>query len=241
MLNKETKEKLLRGDIWTGLPLMNPDYSGWNGQANVFGDLVKRCKPPFILEVGTWKGQSCFTMLDAALKEGLDTDIICVDTWLGSIEMRTNNPPSTILSDEYASKKWLEERDLKLVNGYPTIYHQFLSNCVHRGYSSRVIPLPQTSVAGYFILREFRVHPNMIYLDASHDYEDFTRDINLYWDLLQPGGVIFGDDYNSWWGVERGVNEFVLRKGLTLEVFSLLKGWGEVFQQTYWVLQKPLV
>lgn len=236
MLDKETKEKLLRGDIWTGLQLMKPDYSGWNGTADIFGDLVREYKPPFILEVGTWKGQSCFTMLDAATKEQIDTDIICVDTWLGSIEMRTDLPPRSF--NEHDAKIWLKDRDMGLVHGYPTIYQQFLSNCVHKGYSEKIIPLPQTSVAGAVILRTFKVHPKMIYLDASHDYEDFTRDLNLYWDLLSPGGVIFGDDYNSWWGVERGVNEFVERTSIPLEVFSLRKGWREVFEQTYWVLRK---
>ena len=54
------------------------------------------------------------------------------------------------------------------------------------------------------------IKADLIYIDASHDYEDVRVDLEAYWPLLNEGGVIFGDDYNEhqWPGVVEAVNEF---------------------------------
>ena len=38
---------------------------------------------------------------------------------------------------------------------------------------------------------------DMVYIDAAHDYENVTNDIKLWIDLIKPGGVISGHDYEQ--------------------------------------------
>lgn len=36
---------------------------------------------------------------------------------------------------------------------------------------------------------------DVIYIDASHEYKNVRQDLEAWWPLLRPGGVMFGDDY----------------------------------------------
>jgi hypothetical protein len=50
---------------------------------------------------------------------------------------------------------------------------------------------------------------DIIYIDASHDYESVKTDILSWFPKLKTGGIICGDDYITGWpGVVRAVNEF---------------------------------
>lgn len=231
-------KNILSYNVYKDFSPMPLDLQGWNGEGQVFEDLVKWTKPELIIEVGTWKGQSSFSMMDTAKKIGLDTKMYCVDTWLGGVEMWHGNMPQTWNGSTYEKEKWTDERDLRLKNGYPSIYYQFISNVIHKGYTDRIIPFPQTSTIAWkwFYMKEIKA--DLIYIDASHEYNDVVQDLNLYWKILKPGGYMFGDDYNSWAGVEHGVNDFVKQNNLKLDVFSLKKGWNEKFEQTWWVLKK---
>ena len=78
---------------------------------------------------------------------------------------------------------------------------------------------------------------DFIYIDARHDYCGVMEDIELYWPILKPGGIIAGHDYNDNseirgqdWGlcgdgitrnemaVKGAVNDFFLPKGYTISV-----------------------
>lgn len=54
------------------------------------------------------------------------------------------------------------------------------------------------------IIREFSVnasrffpdnHFDFIYIDAAHDYQNVTEDLESWWPKLKPGGIIAGHDY----------------------------------------------
>ena len=54
-----------------------------------------------------------------------------------------------------------------------------------------------------------KISPDLIYVDASHEYECVYQDISLYWKLLRNGGILLGDDYCKWQpGVVKAVEEF---------------------------------
>jgi len=201
-------------NIYEGLELLPEDSQGWNGNDPIFKELIKEKQPSVVIEVGTWKGQSAVNMGKAIKEQGLNTTLYCVDTWLGAIEFWDNLADSS-------------ERDLMLKNGYPQVYYQFLSNIVHNNLQDVIIPFPNTSLtcAKYFISKNIKA--DLIYIDASHEYEDVLKDIKVYWEILNDGGIMFGDDYSAWSGVKEAVNKFKQENNLTLG--------GDL---NFWVLKK---
>ena len=174
-----------------------PDLQGWGSDDPIFRELIAAIRPKVIIEVGTWKGASAIHMARVAEELGLDTRIICVDTWLGSPEHFLAQQPG-----------WRES--LLLRNGFPHLYFTFLANVVRSGLSERIIPLPSTSENAAVILRARRIAAELVYIDAAHEEEPAYRDFRLYWDLLSPDGVLLGDDYIAWEGVTRAANRFAV-------------------------------
>jgi hypothetical protein len=138
---------------------------------------------------------------------GLNCKITCVDTWLGALEF-------------WKDLRETPERDLMLRHGYPQIYYQFLSNVVHSGVQDVILPMPLPSSIAWKAIDQ---KAQLIYIDGSHEYEDVKADCLNFWNLLDDGGVMFGDDIN-WEGVERAVKE----------VFSNF----ETIEGIYWVAKK---
>jgi hypothetical protein len=185
------------------------DVQGWGADSLIFAELIAETQPRLIVEVGSWKGASALHMASVCDDLDLDTRICCVDTWLGAYEFIGAGDDLT--------------RDLRLVHGYPSVYYQFLSNVVRSGHVSRIVPFPQTSLIASRYLWHHQIRAELIYIDGSHDAEDVLSDIRAYWPLLRKGGVLFGDDYDSWEGVRRAV-------GVSGHPFELVKG-------RFWVMR----
>lgn len=165
------------------------DLHGWNEVPEV-QDL--NIDPKLIVEVGTWKGASAIKWA----KKFPESEVICIDTWLGSEEM------------------WMEHRDqarygsLLLKNGYPSIYRTFLGNVVREGVAGQITPMPMTSAMGLNLLMEWDFRPDIIYVDAGHDYNSVKMDIMKSLCLFPK--IICGDDYQPGWpGVVQAVDEFL--------------------------------
>jgi cephalosporin hydroxylase len=62
------------------------DMQGWSSSGPLCREVISAVRPEVIVEVGTWKGASAIHMAQTARDLGLSTQIICVDTWLGSTE-----------------------------------------------------------------------------------------------------------------------------------------------------------
>lgn len=191
------------------------DISGWNGNSSVFCKLIDSVKPTLIVEVGSWKGMSAINMASYLKKNNINCQILCVDTWLGSEEF-------------WGRLKHTPERDLKLKNGYPQIYYQFLTNIVLSGVKEYILPFPTTSTIAAKYFKNNNIQPELVYIDASHEYEDVLCDIKNYFDLLRRGGIIFGDDYVAWPGVKLAVNKFCEEKQLKFEIL----------ENNFWVIVK---
>jgi Methyltransferase domain len=192
-----------------------PDLHGWGGDSPAFRELILETKPRLIVEVGTWKGASAIEMARVLADAGLPGEILCIDTWLGALEFWTDHDDP----ERY--------RSLRLRHGWPQVYYQFLANVVHRGHQSRIIPFPQTSATGALWLRYYDIRAELIYIDASHEEEDVLADLSAYWEVLAPGGTLFGDDYD-WDGVRLAVQQFAGEHRLTI-----------AFTADKWVLRKP--
>lgn len=171
---------------------------GWNSYSPIFRQLIEETRPKTIIEVGTWLGASAINMAKITKELNLNTKIYCVDTWLGAEEFWT-------------WKKDTPERDLKLKNGYPQVYFDFLSNVVAHNVQDTIIPIPNTSYIGSLILKNYNVNAELIYIDGSHEYLDVKNDIYSYTGLLTKNGVMFGDDM-GWEQVSKAVHEVLGNK-----------------------------
>lgn len=48
--------------------------------------------------------------------------------------------------------------------------------------------------------------PDLVFIDAAHDYENVKLDIQRWWPLVRDGGMLVGHDFNHKWpGVERAI------------------------------------
>lgn len=195
------------------------DLQGWgSSDSPVFEEVFRQLRPQTVVEVGAWKGRSAVYMAEVARSLGLDTTIVCVDTWLGGLDH--------LLSDE-----WREQ--LRFVNGMPRIYAVFLANVVSRGLAERIIPFPQTSTTAAAFLLHHGVLVDLLHIDASHEEADVLADCRAWWKILRPGGVLIGDDYTPVWpGVVNAANAFAREVGCRLQV-------GGARGLEKWVVQKP--
>lgn len=179
------------------------DLQGWGWNHGIFEDAIKAVRPKIIVEVGTWKGATAIRMAEIVKSLGLDTRIICIDTWLGS--------------EEHFLGQGAEERfSLRRTNGFPQLYFTFLGGVVRRGLQDIIIPLATTSTHGAIILDKTNVRPDLIYLDAAHDYRSVQSDLEDYWPLLSDNGILIGDDYIGWGGVTQAANEFAMKNNVPL-------------------------
>ena len=206
-------------DVYDSFVPTHPlDLQGWVGNQTIFEKLIDQQKPNVIIEVGTWKGKSAIMMANVVKRLNLNCKIYCVDTWLGAIEFWD----------------WLShtpERNLHLKHGYPQVYYQFLSNVVHTNNQDVIIPVPLPSNLGCKLLKRKNIQSQLIYIDASHETDDVYDDMKHYYELLSPGGIMFGDDY-SWESVRNGVSKFVKEQNMSMDAIKE--------ESVNWILKKPL-
>ena len=150
-----------------------------------------------ILELGSWLGKSTRFLLDAAPK----ATVIAVDHWKGTLQIMSDAP----------------EQGRK----FPILYDQFLSNCWE--YKDRLIPVKNNTVEAMGEVYNLGIRPDLVYVDASHDYDsaiaDLTEAVKLF-----PNAVFVGDDFSTnWKGVMCAVWETALK--LRSPVMVLSHAW----------------
>ena len=162
------------------------DLQGWHSQHPYLTRAIAEVTPKVVVEVGVWKGASVVTMAKEIQRQNLDTAVIAIDTWLGS-------------SEHYLWEKFIPDLDFEF--GYPRLYHKFAANICNEGLADIVVPLPLDSINGFQLLKEKGIRPDVLHIDAGHDYMSVMGDLKAWWPQLTPGGVLIGDDYfKSWLG-----------------------------------------
>lgn len=191
--------KLLRENYpW---PVECPPLSENAGQAEGWGvpDVLLKAnlteKTNLIVELGSWLGQSTRFILDNAP----NAIVIAVDHWNGSPEHQDD---------------WKE-----LLS---TLYHDFLH--LNWKYRSRLIPVRETTLDGMVAISRYGLKPDLIYIDADHQYESVKADLEMA-NALFPEAILVGDDYSGLrrkddscdYGVRRAVNHFVYERGWSVQ------------------------
>jgi hypothetical protein len=198
---------------WEGVGQRPTDDNSFHGDPEVFSMLIEAIRPKLIIEVGSWKGHSANHMADMARKLDLTVRIICVDTWLGSVE-------------HWAKEKW--RPDLHIEHGRPTIWERFQGNTMARGNQNLIYPLPMPSSQASALMRRFGVAADLIYIDGAHDYSSVRADLSGFFPLLAPEGVMFGDDYPHE-PVRQAVHDFAAESGVAVMASGRRK----------WILDTP--
>lgn len=211
-LHRAVMQKLYGRDLWDGFRPARPPQpgvQGWNGDHPALAQLATMAGQKIVIDVGVWKGQSTITMAAAMKRAQLDSCIIAVDTFLGSIE------------------HWGAGLFAR-AHGMPDLYQTFLENVYYAGVADYIIPLPQTSTTAALILQRLGISAAVVHIDASHEYADVMRDAEEFWKVLGEGGFLIGDDYHEAWpGVVRAAGEFSARLGRPM-----------IVQPPKWILRK---
>jgi hypothetical protein len=169
---------------------------------SVFGELVALLRPSLLIEFGSWEGASALAWCVAADEaEMADSPplILCVDTWLGSVEHWMN---------DYPDSEWSRER-LNVVAGNPQVFDTFKNSVSVCGYEERVLPFRTTTLVAAAALDRLEVRAQLIYVDAGHDTDSVLRDLRVADQLVTDEGVIVGDDW-GWRTVRLAVYRFLI-------------------------------
>ena len=173
---------------WPVKPDVRTFYHGFLHESNKF--IFNRHRGDdikVVIELGSWLGQSALYFYDLFP----NAEIICIDHWEGSPE----------LMNEY--------REV-----IPVLYETFLVNCWN--YRDRITPIRIDSLNGLEICSKFGVDPDLIYIDASHTYDDCFQDMVFAYNLFE-NAIIIGDDW-QYQDVREAVNDFNEKYGTSVDV-----------------------
>lgn len=118
-----------------------------------------------IIELGSWMGKSTRFFLDSF--EGM---MFCIDTWRGAPEQKAHHAKNLHIA-----------------------FETFLSN--NYKYKDRLIPLRMNTISGLLTLKKLGVSPDLIFIDAAHDYKHVIDDLEYSLKLF-PDAIICGHDAN---------------------------------------------
>lgn len=170
-----------------------------------------------IVELGVWKGGATMVMMLAQLKSSHNREFWLFDTFQGL-------PPPTKEDDE-RSKIIFKQ----VLAG--TAYSRQRSGLVSEGkwnYGPKSIVKNVIRSTGYDLskvhLIEGKVEetlpivtlpPKIAILRLDTDWYASTKiELELLWDLLVPGGLLYIDDYCTWGGARKATDDFFTKRGL---------------------------
>jgi hypothetical protein len=181
---------------YTGFPAA--EWAGtWYGDhgamREIFAKAINATNPAFIIEVGSFVGESAIFMAQLLKKQNRDCVILCVDTWYAGFD------------------HWKGAREkIRMHFGRPDFYYKFVANIIANNCQDVIIPFAMDSIGAARVIKWLGLVPNLIYVDASHEQGDVFRDYEAYWDLLGPGGGMLVDDLTNYFpGVVADWNRFM--------------------------------
>lgn len=181
----------------------------------VFEQMILDTKPKIIFELGSFLGYSTIKLINFCKKHGLDNvKVLCIDTWLGGSEHWTHEKNTMV--DKF-----------NFCDSISNLYDQFCKNIILNKCENNVITLPNTTDVMFDVLSFYNIKADLIFVDASHDYNSVKRDLFNYNNLLNENGIIYGHDWN-WEGVNNAVREF-LQSYNTKKVKSLHNKFYKIY------------
>jgi predicted O-methyltransferase YrrM len=167
---------------------------GWYSHASFFEDYMKKNRVKTIIEVGSWLGSSTRHLAKCLPHQGV---IYAVDTWLGSEEHQPGQP------------YWSFELD--------HLYELFLSNVIHEGLASKIIPVRLDSATAAKVLP---VQADIVYIDGAHDTDSVYRDLKMWFPHVKPGGILCGNAWGYYY-LDEAVKRFAREENIAIEESSV--------------------
>lgn len=152
----------------------------WQGQLLQFILETLPPKPRIVMaEIGVYLGRGTAIFDEVFVSRGQDYKMGAIDHFEGSSEHKEGNS--------------IPSYDLALQNLTPILDKVTLIN-------SESIAASKKFKQNYF---------DIVYIDASHEYENVLADIKAWFPKVKNGGFICGDDYTEGWpGVVKAVGEY---------------------------------
>lgn len=200
--------------------------------------LIDLVQPQVLVEFGSWEGRSALAFLQRAKERNLRTEVICVDTWLGSPEH---------WRDDFPDSEWSFSH-LKLVNGEPRVLDTFREAMRQHHADEQVSIVRATTSLATIYLSRIGKKADLVYVDADHGFQAVWSDLRLAKRILREGGVIAGDDF-VWSSVRLGVIRFAasgwkILQSEDLVTYALVERnraeLVQVFQSAGWQQVPPL-
>ncbi len=183
--------------VYEQVDLLPFNPHGWYPHAARFEQLIKEHKIKTVVEIGSWLGCSTRHIASQLPPDG---KVYAVDHWQGSEE-----------HFHMDVRTWI-----------PTLYQQFLSNVVHAELTDKIIPVRMSSLDAADKFRRLDITIDLIYIDASHDYESVYHDIAAWYPYVQENGIMTGDDWQHY-PIQQAVGQFAQENNL--DVFFDYQFW----------------
>lgn len=130
-----------------------------------------------VLEIGSYEGGSALTISHAIGDAGKWGTVTCVDTW----------KPYLFSHQSVAA----ENMDKDLTSG--AAFERFLAN-IKLHHHQCPIAYFKGDIESFLEAEGKGCKYHLIFIDGSHRYADVLKDLTLASPLLEPGGIICGDD-----------------------------------------------
>lgn len=149
---------------------------GWMSERELLWLANKAAENKLIIEFGSFHGRSTRALADNCV----NGRIWAVDPWNGDYPRQNGET-------------------FENVNTY--VFPQFCKNLQEHIKSGLVVPY-----RGFSYSFKLPYLVDMVFIDGDHRYETVLKDIDKALELLKPGGIISGHDYN-WDSVKQAVSE----------------------------------
>lgn len=159
-------------------------------------DIVKGLRPQLIIELGSSTGKSTVYMANHLKNKKIDGQIISINMWIN-------------------------EENLKINNGEPDAYVNFLKNIIYYGHKDLVIPIRTNFLIASRKIKRLSIKPKLIYFN----HQNIKKELNLYWPLLCDTGVMIGGGYPYIENVRNDIDEFLDILNCPFEFHENDGGW----------------
>jgi len=140
----------------------------WSGHKFFIYDFVRNLKPKIIVELGTYKGTSIFSMTQAVKDNSLDTKLYAIDTWKG---------------DKHGGfyDNSIFEQVKKIKNKY---YSKQNLTLLRKTFNEAKLQFKNQSI-------------DLLHIDGLHTYETVKNDFDNWIDKVKEDGIIIFHDISE--------------------------------------------